>query len=167
MTKVCAIGWFNRGLNLLVAYDARKKYRKLPHKQSLCFTLAECGVCHMHVSDKVLHSFATANTSIDVNSWPSDEFRKFTIPLWNLKFPCGIIILLPSSNSTWLFIRINFKIPLWNYNSITIIQQHLIIYAYINLQLQTSDFVDVDLACDHCYGSSKSQKNPFWDLLDP
>ncbi len=28
----------------------------------------------------------------------------------------------------------------------------------INLQLQTSAFVDVDLACDHCYGSSKSQK---------
>ncbi len=26
----------------------------------------------------------------------------------------------------------------------------------INLQLQTSDFVDVDLACDHCHGSSKS-----------
>ena len=24
----------------------------------------------------------------------------------------------------------------------------------INLQLQTSDFVDVNLACDHCHGSS-------------
>ena len=25
----------------------------------------------------------------------------------------------------------------------------------INLQLQTSDFVDVDFGCDHCRGSSK------------
>ena len=25
---------------------------------------------------------------------------------------------------------VNFQIPLWNYNSITIIQQHLIIYVY-------------------------------------
>ena len=56
----------------------------------------------------------------------------------NLKFPCGIIILFPSSNSTWLFMR-------------------------INLQLQTSDFVDVDLASDHSHGSSKSKKkNHFW-----
>ncbi len=35
------------------------------------------------------------------------------------------------------------------------------LFMSINLQLQTSDFVDVDSACDHCYGFSKSQKNPF------
>ncbi len=44
-----------------------------------------------------------------------------------------LILMSHHSNSTYLFMR-------------------------INLQLQTSDFVDVDLACDHCHGSSKSQK---------
>ncbi len=39
-----------------------------------------------------------------------------------------------------------FKIPPWNYNSITIIQQHLNIYVYKLIQLRASDFVD--LGCD-------------------
>ncbi len=72
---------------------------------------------------------------------PSSETRAYAkVGSKSLKFPCGIIILLPSSNSTWLFMR-------------------------INLQSQTSDFVDVDLACDHCYGSSKSQKPIYGAIL--
>ncbi len=53
-----------------------------------------------------------------------------------LKFPCGIIIL-SSSNSTWLFMC-------------------------IILQLQTSDFVDVDFGCDHCPGSSETLIEPIF-----
>ena len=41
-------------------------------------------------------------------------------------------------------------------------QQHLM---RINLELQTSDFVDVDLACDHCHGSSKSQKKTIYGAV--
>ncbi len=40
----------------------------------------------------------------------------------------------------------NFKIPLWNYNSITIIQQHLILLRYSCHHCQRIDFVELTQA---------------------
>ncbi len=62
--------------------------------------------------------------------------------VWIISSPFQVIIFIMKSGKnsiyrtklncvlkrTWKVQR--FKIPLWNYNSITIIQQHLIIYAY-------------------------------------
>ncbi len=38
---------------------------------------------------------------------------------------------------------VNFKIPLWNYNPITIIQQHLIIRRYSCRHCQRIDFTEL------------------------
>ncbi len=69
------------------------------------------------------------------------EILQFQSPLirkhWNTR-EAYKETLLSSVASDWMVekwnlemhIPENFKIPLWNYNSITVIQQHLIIYVY-------------------------------------
>ncbi len=65
------------------------------------------------------------------------SFHINMLKVFNILKGCILILMSHYSNSTWLFM-------------------------HINLQLQTSDFVDVDLAGDHCHGSSKSPKTHLW-----
>ncbi len=62
----------------------------------------------------------------DVNTKESSNDDKNT-SLANQLIPCIFLLLVTSLICLWTLYSIKFKIPLWNYNSITITQQHLIL----------------------------------------
>ena len=69
-----------------------------------------------------------------------------------------------------IFSLAKFKIPLWNYNSITIIQQHLIIMRYSCRHCQRIDFVEpkqAPMASQGLIGPRTSLKNPVEEVSTP
>ncbi len=87
-----------------------------------------------------------------------------------VRVPSYLIYQLPqytrdSKTMQCILVGINFKIPLWNYNSITIIQQHLIIMWYSCCRSQRIDFVRLStslLGHPGWNGPQKDTFNPGW-----